>query len=50
MWNGRKKAAIGLSALFAFVLLELTAVVGGIAVFLGVVLDVDLPFFTASDE
>jgi len=50
MWNGRKKAAIGLSALFAFVLLELMAVIGGIAVFLGFVLDVDLPFFTASDE
>jgi hypothetical protein len=50
MWNGRKKAAIGLSALFAFVLLELMAFVGGIAVFLGVVLDMDLPFFAASDE
>ena len=50
MWNGRKKAAIGLSALFAFILLELMAVVGGIAVFLGVVLDVDLPFFASSED
>ena len=50
MWNGRKKAAIGLSALLAFVMLELAAVLGGIALFLGVVMDVDLPFFAASDE
>jgi hypothetical protein len=50
MWNGRKKAAIGLSALFAFVLLELTAILGGIAVFLGVILDVDLPFFSETTE
>jgi hypothetical protein len=34
MWNGWKKAAIGLSALLAFVLLELMAVIGGIAVLL----------------
>jgi len=50
MWNGRKKAAIGLSALLAFILLELMAVAGGIAVFLGVVLDVDLPFFAFSED
>jgi hypothetical protein len=50
MWNGRKKAAIGLSALLAFILLELMAVVGGVAVFLGVVLDVDLPFFASSED
>ena len=50
MWNGWKKAAIGLSALLAFVLLELTAVIGGVAVFLGLVMDVDLPFFAASEE
>jgi hypothetical protein len=49
MWNGRKKAAIGLSALLAFILLELMAVVGGIAVFRGVVLDMDLPFFALSE-
>jgi hypothetical protein len=42
MWNGWKKAAIGLSALLAFILLELMAVVSGVAVFLGLVLDVDL--------
>ena len=34
MWNGWKKAAIGLSALLAFVVLELVAVIGGVAVFL----------------
>ena len=45
MWNGRKKAAIGLRALLAFVLLELAAVIGGVAVLLGVVMDVDLPLF-----
>jgi hypothetical protein len=50
MWNGWKKAAIGLSALLAFVLLELMAVIGGVAVFLGLVMDVDLPFFAASEE
>jgi hypothetical protein len=50
MWNGWKKAAIGLSALIAFVLLELVAVIGGVAVFLGLVLDVDLPFFVVSEE
>jgi hypothetical protein len=48
MWNGWKKAAIGLSALLAFVLLELMAVIGGVAVFLGLVMDVDLPFFAVS--
>lgn len=50
MWNGWKKAAIGLSALGAFILLELMAVIGGVAIFLGVVLDVDLPFFEFSEE
>jgi hypothetical protein len=40
-----KKATIGLSALLAFVLLELMAFIGGVAVFLGFVMDVDLPFF-----
>jgi hypothetical protein len=49
MWNGWKKAAIGLSALLAFVLLELVAVIGGVAVFLDLVMDVDLPFFAASE-
>ena len=45
-----EKAAIGLSALLAFVLLELMAVIGGVAVFLGLVMDVDLPFFAVSEE
>lgn len=50
MWNGRKKAAIGLSALLAFVLVELMAVVGGVAVFLGLIMDLDLPFLAGSEE
>jgi hypothetical protein len=50
MWNGWKKAAIGLSALLAFVVLELVAVIGGVAVFLGLVMDVDLPFFAVAEE
>ena len=36
--------------LLAFVLLELMAVIGGVAVFLGLVMDVDLPFFATSEE
>jgi hypothetical protein len=36
-----KNAAIGLSALLAFALLALMAVIGGVAVFLGLVLDLD---------
>jgi hypothetical protein len=50
MWNGWKKAAIGLSALLAFVVLELVAVIGGVALFLGLVMDVDLPFFAVAEE
>jgi hypothetical protein len=50
MWNGWKKAANALSALLAFVLLELMAFIGGVAVFLGFVMDVDLPFFAVSDD
>ena len=50
MWNGWRKAAIGMSALSAFILLELMAVIGGVAVFLGLVLDVDLPFLATSEE
>ena len=50
MWNGWKKAAIGLSALLAFVLVELIAVIGGAAAFLGLVMDLDLPLFTTSEE
>ena len=44
MLNGRKNAVIGLSALLTFILLELTAVAAGVAVFLSVVMDMDLPF------
>jgi hypothetical protein len=50
MWNGWKKAAIGLSALLAFILLELIAVIGGVGAFLGLVMDLDLPFFATSEE
>ena len=50
MWNGWKKAAIGLGAMFAFILLELMALIGGIAAFLGLVMDVDLPFLAVSEE
>lgn len=50
MLNGRKNAVIGLGALFAFVLLELGAVAAGVAVFLGVVLDIDLPFIPHSQD
>ena len=38
-----------MSGLLAFVLLEVMAVVGGVAVFLGLVMDVDLPFFAVSE-
>jgi hypothetical protein len=50
MWNGWKKAAIGMGALLAFILLELMAVIGGVAAFLGLVMDVDLPFLAVSEE
>ncbi len=44
MLNGRKNAVIGLGALLTFILLELMAAATGVAMFLNVVLDVDLPF------
>ena len=44
MLNGRKNAVIGLGALLTFILLELMAAAAGVAIFLTVVLDVDLPF------
>ena len=50
MLNGRKNAVIGLGALCAFVLLELMAVAAGVAVFLDVVLDIDLPFIPDSQD
>ena len=50
MLNGRKNAVIGLGALFAFVPLELIAVATGVAAFLDVVLDIDLPFIPDSRD
>ncbi|XIA62802.1 hypothetical protein ACFIOY_25605 [Bradyrhizobium sp. TZ2] len=50
MLNGRKNAVIGLGALLTFILLELMAVAAGVAVFLNVVLDVDLPFIANGEE
>jgi hypothetical protein len=50
MWNGWKKAAIGLGALLTFIVLEFMAIAAGIAAFLSFVLDVDLPFLTTSEE
>jgi hypothetical protein len=50
MWNGWKKAAVGLSALLTFILLEITAVAAGIAVFLSLVMDVDLPFLAIAED
>ena len=50
MLTGRKNAVIGLGALSAFVLLELMAVAAGVAVFLDVVLDIDLPFIPDSQD
>ena len=50
MWNGWKKAAIGLGALLTFIALEFMAIAAGVAAFLSFVLDVDLPFLTTSDE
>lgn len=44
MLNGRKNAVVGLGALLTFIILELTAVAAGVAVFMSVVLDIDLPF------
>jgi hypothetical protein len=50
MLNGRKNAVIGFGALFAFVPLELIAVATGVAAFLDVVLDIDLPFIPDSRD
>jgi hypothetical protein len=50
MWNGWRKAAIGMSALLTFILLELTALLAGVAVFLSVVMDVNLPFLADTDN
>ena len=50
MWNGWKKAAVGLSALLTFILLEVMAVAAGVAAFLSLVMDVDLPFLASSED
>jgi hypothetical protein len=44
-----KKRPSELSALLAFVLVELTAVIGGVAVFPGLVMGVDSPFVAVSE-
>jgi len=50
MWNGWKKAAVGLSALLTFIALEIMAVAAGVAAFLSLVMDVDLPFLATSED
>jgi hypothetical protein len=52
MWNGRKNAVIGLSALFAFVVLELGAAIAAIGAVLELVIGIDvpvLPFLTSNE-
>jgi hypothetical protein len=52
MWNGRKNAVIGLSALFAFILLELCAAIAAIGAVLELAVGIDvplLPFITPND-
>ena len=50
MWNGWKKAAVGLSALLTFIALEIVAVAAGVAAFLSLVMDVDLPLLATSED
>ena len=50
MFNGRKNAVIGLTAIFTFVLVELAAIVCTVALVLSFAFDVDLPLFSSSDE
>ena len=51
MFNGRKNAVIGLTAIFTFVLVELAAVVSTVALVLQFAFDVELfPIFSSSDE
>ena len=50
MFNGRKNTVIGLTAIFTFVLIELAAIVSTVALVLQFAFDVDLPFFSSSDE
>jgi hypothetical protein len=50
MFNGRRNTVIGLTAIFTFVLVELAAIVSTIALVLQFAFDVDVPFFSSSDE
>ena len=50
MFNGRKNAVIGLTAIFTFVVVELAAIVGTVALVLSFAFDVDVPFFSSRDE
>ena len=50
MFNGRKNAAIGLTAIFTFVLVELAVVVCAAALVLELVFDIDVPIFSFNDE
>jgi len=50
MFNGRKNTVIGLTAIFTFVLVELAAVVGTVALVLQFAFDVDVPFLSSSDD
>jgi hypothetical protein len=50
MFDGRKNAVIGLSAIFTFVLVELAAIVSTVALVLQFAFDVDLPIFSSRDN
>ena len=50
MYNGRKNTVIGLTAIFTFVLVELAAIVGTVALVLQFVFDVDVPLLSSSDD
>lgn len=50
MWNGWREAAIGMSALLTFILLEVIALFAGVAVVLSVVMDLNLPFLADTDN
>jgi hypothetical protein len=50
MYNGRKNTVIGLTAIFTFVLVELAAIVGTVALVLQFVFDVDVQLLSSSDD
>ena len=50
MFNGRKNTVIGLTAIFTFVLVELTAIVCTVVLVLQFAFDIDLPIFSSNDE